>query len=150
MSILIKGIPLGGYEISIMKDGERYRARVDGIWCEVEEIPTTEPDTDTISRAKAIDALRKMQTYKLFSGDDMLLIDQAGAQTELMLLPPAQPEIIRCKDCKHWIPYDWMFSEVWRSKNIADYPEDEMGCDCCDMAMKANDFCSRGERKNDG
>ena len=99
MSILIKGIPLGGYEISIMKDGERYRARVDGIWCEVEEIPTTEPDTDTISRAKAIDALRAMQTYKLFAGDDMLLIDQAGAQTELMVLPPAQPERIK----GHWI-----------------------------------------------
>ena len=47
---------------------------------------------DLISRQAAIDALRKMQTYKLFSGDDMLLIDQAGAQTELMLLPPAQPE----------------------------------------------------------
>ena len=99
MSILIKGIPLAGYEISIMKDGERYRARVDGIWCEVEEIPTTEPDTDTIDRQAAIDALRKMQTYKLFSGDDMLLIDQAGAQTELMMLPPAQPERIK----GHWI-----------------------------------------------
>ena len=61
----------------------------------------------------------------------------------------AQPEIIRCKDCKHWIPYDWMFSEVWRSKNMADYPEDEIGCDCCDMAMKANDFCSRAERRTE-
>lgn len=55
--------------------------------------------------------------------------------------------IVHCKDCKHWIPYDWMFSEVWRSKNMADYPEDEIGCNWCDMAMKANDFCSRGERK---
>ena len=106
-----------------------------------------EVGTDCISRQQAIDALRKMQTYKLFSGDDMLLIDQAGAQTELMLLPSAQPEIVRCKDCKHWIPYDWMFSEVWQSKNIADYPEDEIGCDCCDMAMKANDFCSRAEKR---
>jgi len=58
-----------------------------------------------------------------------------------------EPQIIRCKDCKHWIPYDWMFSEVWQSKNIADYPEDEIGCALCDMAMKANDFCSRGERR---
>lgn len=45
-----------------------------------------------ISLQQAIDALRKMQTYKLFAGDDMLLIDQAGAQTELMMLPPIQPE----------------------------------------------------------
>ena len=57
-------------------------------------------DADTISRKAAIDALRAMQTYKLFASDDMLLIDQAGAQTELMLLPPAQPEIIRCRNCK--------------------------------------------------
>ena len=73
-----------------------------------------------------------------------------GVQAVLYMLsnqPTIQPEIIRCKDCKHWIPYDWMFSEVWQSKNIADYPEDEIGCDCCDMAMKANDFCSRAERK---
>lgn len=62
-------------------------------------------------------------------------------------LPSAQPEIIRCKDCKHWIPYDWMFSEMWQSKNIADYPEDDIGCDCSEMAMKANDFCSRAERR---
>ena len=61
----------------------------------------------------------------------------------------AQSEIVRCKDFKHWIPYDWMFSEVWQSKNIADYPEDEIGCDCCDMAMKANDFCSRVERRTE-
>ena len=59
----------------------------------------------------------------------------------------AQPEIVKCKNCKHWIPYDWMFSEVWQSRNIADYPEDDIGCDCSEMAMKANDFCSRGERR---
>ena len=48
--------------------------------------------SDTISRQTATDALRKMQTYKMFSGDDMLLIDQAGTMTELMLLPPAEPK----------------------------------------------------------
>ena len=58
-----------------------------------------------------------------------------------------QPEIIRCRDCKHWMPYEWMFSEVWQSKNIADYPEDDIGCDCYEVAMKANDFCSRGEKR---
>ena len=38
---------------------------------------------DLISRQQAIDALRAMQT-------------------ELMMLPPAEPEIIRCKDCKYY------------------------------------------------
>ena len=58
-----------------------------------------------------------------------------------------EPQIIRCKNCKYWIPYDWMFSEVWQSKNIADYSENEIGCKYCDMSMKANDFCSRAERR---
>ena len=49
-------------------------------------------ETDLISRQQAFDALRKMQTYKIFAGDDMILIDQAGAQTELMMLPSVQPE----------------------------------------------------------
>ena len=59
-----------------------------------------------------------------------------GVQAVIYMLsnqPTIQPEIIRCKDCKHWIPYDWMFSEVWRSKNMADYPEDEVGCNWCEQ-----------------
>jgi len=59
----------------------------------------------------------------------------------------AQPEIVRCKDCKYRMPYDWMFSEIWRSQNINDYSEDEIGCGYCDMAMRADDFCSRAERR---
>ena len=72
---------------------------------------------DTISRQEATDALRKMQTYKLFSGDDMLLIDQAGAQTELMLLPSAQPKRGKCKWCERLkernlrIEYYWIDQE---------------------------------------
>ena len=100
---------------------------------------------DTISRHAAIEGINKLMEIHF---DRKIVLKKARDVVEQ--LPPAQPEIIRCKDCKHWIPYDWMFSEVWQSKNIADYPEDEMGCDCCDMAMKANDFCSRGERRTDG
>ena len=100
----------------------------------------SEVGTDCISRQQAINAL---STITLYKGS----IPFNTAVMRIKQLPPIQPEIIRCKDCKHWIPYDWMFSEVWQSKNIADYPEDEIGCDCCDMAMKANDFCSRAEKR---
>ena len=48
----------------------------------------------------ALEKIRKMQTYKMFAGDDLLLIDQAEAQTELMMLPPVQPE----HKTGHWIP----------------------------------------------
>ena len=118
--------------------------------------------SDLIDRQAAIDALDEQiaQCNKAIKSFVLSMKDEYAVKVEkaslvafresLEYLPPAQPEIIRCKNCKHWIPYDWMFSEVWQSKNIADYPEDEIGCNYCDMAMKANDFCSRGERKNDG
>ena len=54
---------------------------------------------DLISRQAALETIRTMQTYKLFAGDDMLLIDQAKAQTELMMLPSAEPE-----RKEQWIP----------------------------------------------
>ena len=123
----------------------------------VEEVaqPNLQPScnhlaTDTISRQAAIEALRTCydtETITMDNGDEY--INYGDAVGEIEQLPSAQPEIIQCKDCKHWIPYDWMFSEVWQSKNIADYPEDEIGCNCCDMAMKANDFCSRAERRTE-
>lgn len=62
---------------------------------------------DLISRQAAIYALRAMQTYKLGAGEDMLLIDQAEAQTELMLLPSAQVEKayeLGKADRPKWIP----------------------------------------------
>ena len=52
---------------------------------------------DAISRRAALEKVRTMQTYKLFMGDDMILVDKAEVQTELMMLPPAQPE-------PQWIP----------------------------------------------
>lgn len=44
---------------------------------------------DSISRADAIEAIRTLQTFKLFEGDDMILIDKSEVQTELMTLPSA-------------------------------------------------------------
>jgi Lar family restriction alleviation protein len=111
-----------------------------------------EVGTDAVSR-KAVKELAYSQIRSMYCGvalkeqrETMLRI----ADNVIGLLAPVaskQPEIVRCKDCKHWIPYDWMFSEVWQSKNMADYPEEDIGCDCSDMAMKAVDFCSRAERR---
>ena len=125
-----------------------------GIKTDIGELPSAQPTfdardtqynlpigTDCISRQQAID--------DIWTVSPLARLDRKWVDRWLRQLPSAQPEIIRCKDCKHWIPYDWMFSEVWRSKNMADYLEDEMGCNCSDMAMKANDFCSRAERRTE-
>ena len=83
-------------------------------------------------------------------GMDTLIKALEQEHKKLLEMQKAQPEIIRCKDCKYRMPYDWMFSETWQSQNIDDYPENEIGCLYCDMAMKADDFCSRAERRTDG
>ena len=44
-------------------------------------------------------------------------------------LPSAQPEIIRCKDCKHWDGVDT--------------------CDVIDAPVWDDDFCSMAERRTD-
>ena len=102
---------------------------------------------DLIERQEATDALRKMQTYKLFSGDDMLLIDQAGAMTELMLLPPAELKRIRgkwiygedsiadcvdgyrCDQCGLFVPWDYTHKSI-------DYIKDYNFCPNCGAMME--------------
>ena len=66
---------------------------------------------DLISRQAALEKVRTMQTYKLFMGDDMILVDKAEVQTELMMLPSVQPEVLACgngelvaKPEPQWIP----------------------------------------------
>ena len=48
---------------------------------------------------------------------------------ESVALPSAQPEIIRCKECKHWDGVDT--------------------CDVIDAPVWDNDFCSMAERRSD-
>ncbi len=47
---------------------------------------------DTIYRQDAIDAIRNIRAIRGASDDSILLIDKAEAQTELMLLPSAEPK----------------------------------------------------------
>ena len=51
---------------------------------------------DLISRQAAIDELVKMLSYCFYADEEVL--DEV--ETTLKELPSAQPEIIRCKDCK--------------------------------------------------
>lgn len=56
---------------------------------ENDAVKTHNDAIDLISRADAIEAIRTLQTFKLFEGDDMILIDKSEVQTELMALPSA-------------------------------------------------------------
>ena len=90
--------------------------------------------SDLISRQAAIDALKQLQ--KNISGDYTELDPMVMAGTayigdcigELQDMPSAQPEIIRCKDCRnnHW-------------------------CNIQEAAMAGdNFFCGAAERRTDG
>ena len=60
-------------------------------------------ESDLISRQAATDALRNINAIvrPISESDDVFLIDKAEAMTELMMLPSAQPEVVRCRDCRH-------------------------------------------------
>ena len=68
-------------------------------------IEVMQGDGDTISRKMAIDGLRKLRprmidTYEK-DGDTFLKVRACDVNDMLEGLPSAQPEVIRCKDCKH-------------------------------------------------
>lgn len=52
-----------------------------------------------------------------------------AAEVVIKKLPSAQSEVVRCKDCKH------RYGKA---------------CDFADFWLKDDDYCSRGERKEDG
>ena len=59
---------------------------------------------DLIERQKAIDALADMHCKS--DEDGYVWIIRSDAWARIDALPSAQPEIIRCKDCKHRDPED--------------------------------------------
>lgn len=80
---------------------------------------------DLIKRQDAVDAIDRLDIP-----EDMCVFEiLSHIELEIGTLPSAQPEIIRCKDCKHWDGVDT--------------------CDVIDAPVWDNDFCSMAERRND-
>ena len=92
-------------------------------------------NSDLISRQAAIEAIgeKSDEIYKTkqkgatYPHDDFFQ-GMAYAENVVKQLPPIQPEIIRCKDCKHWDGVDT--------------------CDVIDAPVWDNDFCSMAERRS--
>ena len=66
------------------------------VYCPLEEYP--EPCEDAVSRQAAIDAIRKIYDSVGILGEKWA-VDKC--QMAIKDLPSAQPEIIRCRDCKY-------------------------------------------------
>ena len=104
---------------------------------------------DLISRQAAIDAIEEVDWYHQNNNKDMVhgansSEDQAWYKADdiyktLEALPSAQPEIIQCKDCKHW-------THIKRTKRYWCRTDDGL----YDLNPSPDDFCSRAERRTDG
>lgn len=107
-------------------------------------------ETDTISRQAAIDAIlavtgnssvRELYEHVQEHGLSDMWSGGVNAAIDIIIaVPSAQPEIIRCKDCKH--------IQRWRSEESAKEFGQIYACarnvfNC----PKPEDFCSRAERK---
>ena len=91
---------------------------------------------DTISRQSAIDALK--QCY--CGGEDVFgepWIYEEHAIKAINTLPSAQPEIIRCKECK--------YSEHWYKDKRRCFLWHEAGIDVFE-----DGYCNYAERKDNG
>lgn len=97
------------------------------------EIPNT---SDTIGRQAAIDTMCELM-HHWFGGDPKDEIREI--KRELEKLPPAQPETIRCLECKHW-------DTSWQNK---DWSPDCHYCPNVDGVRKSDFYCADAERRTE-
>ena len=93
--------------------------------------------SDLIERQAAIDAFGLSEKTRKYGGDHsgydtMMLYEIQGVLEDL---PSAQPEIIRCKDCKYY-KTEFCAIDLWT---------DEVKI----YKARPDDFCSRAERRRD-
>ena len=82
----------------------------------------------------------ELEDLDLFCRQRGLTVISKDLYAEMKARWSAQPEIIRCKDCKYWnieIPYP--------SKSY----EELHNCDCVIRFTKASDYCVWAERRTD-
>ena len=92
--------------------------------------------SDLISRQAAIDAINRI--CPVDTEYDCTLLDRVDVRCVLADLPSAQPEIIKCRDCKY---YEWMSNRV---------PDEQTWfCHNWNVETGKGDFCSRAERREE-
>ena len=86
---------------------------------------------DLIERQAAIDSLNKMKIYRPLDSDRYVISD---CLNKIVDLPSAQPEIIRCRECKY---------------NDMPPTAGNAGCTLLYGMTNQNGFCSLAERRED-
>lgn len=97
---------------------------------------------DVISRQQAIDAANRTD-YRGLTVEDVKKVTDAVVE-ELKALPSAQPDIIRCKDCKHF-EYDHPY--IIQGIPVLGHEVCNAWGDGC--KTDENGYCFMAERKTD-
>ena len=100
---------------------------------------------DVISRKAAIDYCYQLINVEHQQGSDGMNYGQERVnQTETILhhlemMPSAQPEIIRCRECKYWREHKY----AKETKRYIPF------CGFNAIYTKSDDFCSKGKRRTE-
>ena len=93
---------------------------------------------DLISRQQAIDAVKSRKTAEQSSAGIMRNAVVDFCVDIIKKLPSAQPEIIRCKDCKYW-------DTTWQN----DYAPNYHYCPMIDGTHRNDFYCADAERREE-
>ena len=102
---------------------------------------------DPIDREDALEAVSSEPLYK--TGMERRYADEAvpAIYEKIKALQPAQPEIIRCKECKHYPVGGDQYEHTLK------FPDEMCPCHCEDKwySWRPGDnwFCANGERKEE-
>ena len=95
-----------------------------------------EVGTDCISRQAAIDLLKQMR-----KDGNMIPWEGKDVFARIRKLPPAQPEIIQCKDCKCWVPGYITDNDDFIPPKCGKWQQM--------VGHSSDDYCSLAERRED-
>ena len=94
--------------------------------------------TDLISRQAAIDAINCDITITGRQNAELVAATIGAFVDRIKALPSAQPEIIRCKDCKYW-------DTTWQN----DYAPNYHYCPMIDGTHRNDFYCADAERREE-
>lgn len=98
---------------------------------------------DTICRLAAIEALlEEGQRSKRYRLGDIWELNFDEIRKAIATVPPAEPEIIRCKDCKHWKSNEFIGNNDVTTANLHSYP-------CKYAITDAEWFCGSAKRRDE-
>ena len=90
-----------------------------------------QPCKDAVSKADVLETYAEL--YDVFDDNKEIKNELHKIYDKINALQAAQPEIIRCRDCKH-MQEDKIFHQCWCNGNM----------------VKLDDYCSYAERRQDG